>query len=335
MAHGTCSVEGCEREALAREFCSMHYSRWYRYGDAFATGVGRGRRPRTIPQSCKIDGCEKQSDSRGWCAMHYSRWMRHGDPLIALRERGINGTSENPLSCAVDGCEHPARSRGLCSRHYRSEIYAERGECSVEGCTNTWHSSGLCVKHYTRLRSFGSTDDLPPKPLRGGCSVDGCENPVKARDWCGMHLRRWYVYGSTDLPTQPRDRRCRFCKRTLPADQFTVAAPACIDCLPLHRQELKRITLPRTREVRQREKELRAEQGDRCAICGVAEEDAPRARLFTDHDHTTRTADSIRGLLCGNCNNGLGLFKDDPVRLTAAIRYLERSRKDSLTTTAA
>jgi len=138
-----------------------------------------------------------------------------------------------------------------------------------------------------------------------------------------MHLRRWYVYGTTTLPDRLRERTCRFCKRTLPADQFTVAANACTECLPLHRAELKRVTLPRTAAVRAREAELRAIQGDRCAICNIAEEDAPKGRLHTDHDHSERGALGIRGLLCSNCNSGLGHFKDDPERLLAAIRYLQ------------
>jgi hypothetical protein len=90
----------------------------------------------------------------------------------------------------------------------------------------------------------------------------------------------------------------------------------------LHRAELKRITLPRTREVRAREAALLAAQGGRCAVCGIPEDEAPKGRLYTDHDHITRSAAGIRGLLCGNCNFGLGHFKDSPDLLAAAIRYL-------------
>jgi hypothetical protein len=37
---------------------------------------------------------------------------------------------------------------------------------------------------------------------------------------------------------------------------------------------------------------------------------------------------SIRGILCNNCNVGLGLFKDDPSLLYKAITYLKEKELD-------
>ncbi|MET7710216.1 endonuclease VII domain-containing protein [Micromonospora sp. NPDC005413] len=59
--------------------------------------------------------------------------------------------------------------------------------------------------------------------------------------------------------------------------------------------------------------ELLAEQGGVCVICGGAD---PQ---YLDHDHRTGWA---RGILCFNCNGGLGQFRDSPMRLARAITYL-------------
>jgi hypothetical protein len=99
-------------------------------------------------------------------------------------------------------------------------------------------------------------------------------------------------------------------------------------CLPCHNargRETKQRLYGGTREyhlrhrygIGQREvEELLAEQGGVCAICGA---DNPE---HVDHDHKTG---HIRGLLCFNCNGGLGQFRDNVDYLTSAITYLKGS----------
>jgi Recombination endonuclease VII len=65
------------------------------------------------------------------------------------------------------------------------------------------------------------------------------------------------------------------------------------------------------------------QQGHACFICGTDDWGGKHDSPHVDHDHATG---AVRGLLCGNCNNGLGHFKDNPARLRAAAEYLERSR---------
>lgn len=68
---------------------------------------------------------------------------------------------------------------------------------------------------------------------------------------------------------------------------------------------------------------LEAQSGG-CAICGTTDGMVHRGRvqrLPVDHCHKTET---VRGILCTNCNNGLGRFKDDPALLRKAADYLER-----------
>lgn len=62
-------------------------------------------------------------------------------------------------------------------------------------------------------------------------------------------------------------------------------------------------------------------QGGGCAICGQQDEDE---YLHVDHDHETGR---VRGLLCGPCNRGLGLFADSQERLVKAAGYLLSGEK--------
>lgn len=65
-------------------------------------------------------------------------------------------------------------------------------------------------------------------------------------------------------------------------------------------------------------------QNNKCAICFS---ESTERRLAVDHDHLTG---NVRGLLCNQCNRGLGYLKDDITRLRSAIDYLEKhSSKDS------
>lgn len=58
-------------------------------------------------------------------------------------------------------------------------------------------------------------------------------------------------------------------------------------------------------------------QGGRCAVCKMGQ------AVQVDHDHETG---SIRGVVCLNCNAGMGHFRDDPALLASAAAYLRRAR---------
>jgi hypothetical protein len=60
--------------------------------------------------------------------------------------------------------------------------------------------------------------------------------------------------------------------------------------------------------------ELVRQQGDVCAICGRENPE------HVDHDHGTG---AVRGILCFNCNGGLGQFRDSTDALLAAAEYLD------------
>jgi hypothetical protein len=124
-------------------------------------------------------------------------------------------------------------------------------------------------------------------------------------------------------------RYCPDCDTVKPIDDFprnrsdsTGFASYCKPCHNTRGRETKQRLYGGTREYHLRrryrigQKEfdaLLAGQGGVCAICG-----APDPQ-HVDHDHVFG---NVRGILCFNCNGGLGQFKADVQNLSKAISYL-------------
>jgi len=68
---------------------------------------------------------------------------------------------------------------------------------------------------------------------------------------------------------------------------------------------------------------LLEKQGNVCAIC---DKPSNGKALHIDHNHETG---EIRGLLCHNCNRGLGYFQDNWCLLSIAQKYLLLSGGES------
>lgn len=182
------------------------------------------------------------------------------------------------------------------------------------------------------------------------CAIEGCDGvagvPGTARGWCSSHYSRWQNHGDPlaggRRRTVPWEPICRLCGERKSETEFLVRRESgrrrteCRSCqsasaLVWARANKKRRQiaqkkyqerntderaeryLMRTYSVtRDQAKSIRGEGS--CAIC----QKSPK-RLHVDHDHANG---SIRGLLCKNCNHGLGMFRDDISLIQGAVAYL-------------
>ena len=131
---------------------------------------------------------------------------------------------------------------------------------------------------------------------------------------------------------------CGCCNSTLPVEMFAKnkvkkdgLQERCTPCRAQHHQKTKHLRAKPTADQKRKwlmssyglsKEEFDAmlkEQNNSCAICGTTEWGRPSPSI--DHCHATG---KVRGLLCNNCNRGLGLLKDNTEIIENAIKYLTR-----------
>jgi hypothetical protein len=127
---------------------------------------------------------------------------------------------------------------------------------------------------------------------------------------------------SSIIHTKPRidikNQECRICKIIRPSGEFSfrngLIRSACSHCM----------NIKHNFNITAADYDLMlTNQNKGCAICkkeiSHKHQNGKNAKLAVDHCHLTG---KIRGLLCGNCNLGLGNFKDNIGLLKLAIEYL-------------
>jgi hypothetical protein len=200
--------------------------------------------------------------------------------------------------------------------------------CSIDGCGSPRLARGLCTKHYQRRYRTGSVDI----PERSMCR-------------CGM---RWARY-----PDLSGEMVCRPCLRgeRLASEDERREPGACLQCgeefagerryseesgrgifcsracKEMYRRQSGRVAAA-SRKHYYRSKygltiaQVEAMRDGGCSVCGTSQSEGRWGNLHIDHDHATGR---VRGVLCNECNFGLGKFKDSPALLRAAAEYLERA----------
>lgn len=195
------------------------------------------------------------------------------------------------------------------------------------------------------------------------CTLEGCEDDYLSRGYCGKHYQRWRKFGdpmyvrpnlgNRTVRVTPEIRTCRDCGRVGPASEFRRRRNVCPSCANAYKKAWKLANpdkvaaslLRQSARIAQAEIRRRARNNGldpemvaayynahdgRCEICGNPPRPGGRD-LNMDHDHATG---EFRGMLCDNCNAGIGRFKDDTMRLESAILYLKRHAQPTLATVA-
>jgi NMD protein affecting ribosome stability and mRNA decay len=152
-------------------------------------------------------------------------------------------------------------------------------------CGQRWalYRSGQCQPCYRRERKGA-------KPFEGRCL--NCDSPFTTK-------RRY-------APETGRGKFCsRKCKEALRAKEGRTAEAM----RKYYYKKHYSLTPDQVAEMRR----------GGCSICGGAGVEGRWGNLHVDHDHVTGR---VRGVLCSNCNTGLGKFKDNPDLLRKAAVYL-------------
>lgn len=215
-------------------------------------------------------------------------------------------------------------------------------KCHVIGCSQPVVAKGLCRKHYMRVARTGEVDDSRPSDWGKR------EKHPAYRAWC--NLRRHYLQEMSsewrddfwqfakDIPDKPEESTAHRPEPSLhwSKDNFYWKEKRSSSedvkgyAKDWHRKS--RLANPEyyiNQDLQRNygvslewyENTLR-EQNNVCAICKQLETTIIRGKLIAmsvDHSHDTG---KVRGLLCTQCNRGLGLFKDNLEVLQSAISYL-------------
>jgi hypothetical protein len=221
--------------------------------------------------------------------------------------------------------------------------------CEVSECGGYVASQGLCDKHRKRLARHGHIEATRPKdwgsrekhPLYSiwvGHRRYKTKHPL-CDEW---HKGFWlFVSGVDDRPSKDHHLRPINNSKPISGDNYHWVESI---FNKLSTDEQKTYTTNWLREDRKRnpdkykDKDLKKKYGiglkeykgmlfkqdGVCCICKLKESALnPRTKkardLAVDHCHDTG---KVRGLLCAQCNTGLGLLKDDISLLNKAIVYL-------------
>jgi predicted nucleic acid-binding Zn ribbon protein len=222
----------------------------------------------------------------------------------------------NKHSCSEVDCDKAAFGRGLCSAHYQKARYNKAlpefpvkvcAHCGKSFTDRKWnavycsqqchHRATYAMKIAGRERAYAACDQC-------GGSMAG--RRVDAR-FCSVKCGSDHHNARLAADLRANRKPCDYCGNPIPINRHRFCSDEC-------KRDARR---PETYGLSGDELAALLAQHSVCAICGTSAWGSKGPQV--DHDHATG---AVRGVLCTKCNRGLGLFNDDPSRLSAAAEYL-------------
>ena len=258
---------------------------------------------------CNFCERDKTIAARGMCRACYSRWQRAG--TAEYQRKGKYSL------CHLNGCKKRAVSHGMCDMHRRR---MERHGHIEETRPDDW---GVKHRHplynsWAWLRRHKSHTPVCAEWLNDFLqfAMDVGDRPSKKH--------KLYVADDSKLigPGNFVWKRA-VTERVEGEDDRTYRARQQRVYRAVRNEEFKGYDLKKLYGMSLAEYEtLHRAQDGKCAVCGEEEGLVIRGKkvsLAVDHCHETSR---IRGLLCSQCNRGIGLFRDSPDLLEKAAGYL-------------
>lgn len=215
--------------------------------------------------------------------------------------------------CGKVEYDFPSNFKKYCSRKCTTDALRKRIQCKCLGCGNLFE-----VRPSEYKKGFGKH-----------CSVECRSKNLDENRTCLFCGKQFSIRRHRLVNSGARGKFCsNKCASSYRANLWSNRYEKCIECgLTKYKHQglglcrrcygLKKKYLLGNKE----RLKLYKKAESRCMICGKSESKNGR-KLAVDHSHNNS---NIRGLLCDECNRGLGYFKDDPKLLDNAIKYLEKT----------
>lgn len=173
-------------------------------------------------------------------------------------------------------------------------------KCKVKSCSKERYGrKKYCRVHHGRLKRYGNVYTDVPIGLHG------------SRGSLAMQRKQ--------LQAKPGYKYCQHCDEHKKIEKFGKGCQQCKNCR-------RNWVLKKNHGIdNETYNKLLKKQKGKCALCGTKDPKGRRDIFQIDHNHQT---DKIRGLLCTNCNLGIGMLEFNKVSIVHLIKYLRPSKTE-------